>query len=298
MLKYLFFIFPLFVVSQKITFFDSKSNLPIHYVLIEVYESNNISYHYSDLEGSFTFPKDTIIDINKVRFSCLGYESKELLLDEIKNKIYLTPKITLLNEVVVSNATKSLGNHSNNVRLTYGTGTHFEMSFFINNTLEKEASIKNFQFYISKLSNKLTYVMRFKLYKKDFNSIYPGELIDIKNNFFEINKKKTGLFTINITDYSMVLTKEGAVISVEIVEIKNKKGEIIAIEEQPNIKYNDRLFLYFTYGKDDPLYEKKYSFYKKVLSTGDKWFECVAGLKRGMPDVEFSNFKFMVEVFE
>lgn len=296
MLKYLFILISFSIHSQSIVILDLKNNEPISYVAIELFEGGNIHYDYSNVDGVFTLPTNKTID--KIRFGCLGYESKEILFKEAKGKIYLTPKITLLKEVVVSSATKFLGNLGNNLKSTYAAGKNHEHCFFIENTIGLESGIKSFQFYMGKLSNKLTYVMRFRLYKKDKYSIFPGETIEVQNNFFEISEKLTGLYKIDLADYNILLPKEGAFISIEIVEVKNKKGNKIGTEEHSKINYEDKLFLYFTYGKEDILYDKKYSFFKVAGKNANKWFECVEGLRINRPDAEYSNFKFILEVFE
>lgn len=77
---------------------DSASNEPIPYVNIWV--ENEFIGTTSNEKGTFTLNADE--NCRTIIFSSLGYETKKVNLESIKNEVWLKPKITELKEVIVN----------------------------------------------------------------------------------------------------------------------------------------------------------------------------------------------------
>ncbi|WP_296323053.1 carboxypeptidase-like regulatory domain-containing protein [Winogradskyella sp.] len=120
--KLIFIFFLTFLSSQsqdhtKEIFFrviDSQSNMPIAYATVQI-KDKNIGIVAND-DGSFRIPENYKINNYVLEISCIGYKTKFVELKNIvlkqDNVIKLTPKIELLDQVVI-NANTSNG--SNNI---------------------------------------------------------------------------------------------------------------------------------------------------------------------------------------
>lgn len=105
-MKFLFFLFPLLVLSQEQTakglVLDKETKEPIPYVNISILESQIGTS--SDEDGSYSMQVSDN-DLNKViKFSSLGYESSKMPVSLFlkARKIFLEPLIEQLDEVVIS----------------------------------------------------------------------------------------------------------------------------------------------------------------------------------------------------
>jgi len=94
----------------------------------------------SDIDGNFTIDLESDFDSDSLRFSMIGYESKNILVNDFKEnptkKVYLTPRSYVLSEVKVTNR------QYKRLRLGCPVETHDLRSGFANNELGSELGVK------------------------------------------------------------------------------------------------------------------------------------------------------------
>jgi len=220
---------------------DTETKQPISYVNIGVYQKNIGTV--SDEKGQFefvfsanSFANDSII------FSHIGYQTVKYSISQLVNTIgdfQLSPASNLLQEVVVKpkkTVKKILGRDGRGLGLMYyNFYTYYEKE--VDDRLGKEAGIlisvkkdcflDEFQMYIS--SNEFS-SLKFRLnFYKVMDGI-PTELLFQKEIIFEIKDEFVGLYKLDLSPYSLFLTKDLGDIAASIQWVESKKA-------QPKSKY-------------------------------------------------------------
>ena len=290
-MKFIIFLFltSALTYAQSISFFENQSDIKISYPLVYIYNNQNIvELIYGDEEGHINIkPNITYTDI---LVECLGYTTVKLSKKEITEKIYLIPRTFELKEVVVTNQkTVVLGNNykKRSLDLMALIKDKFELSFFIENSLKKPSLIKSFKFYYTKKSDKLKYILRFKMYKKIENSDYSNDLVEMPNHVFEIKEKQTkeSIYTIDLSNYDLILPLEGVFVSLEVIDIIDENNT----EFSNNSNQNGHL-LYISSSEKYPKNHTMFNFKNQRFGVGKN--ENSLGWKK------FINAKFVLEVFE
>lgn len=221
MKKYLLIIaliFSSFTQSQNYKVIDNKTNLPIQYATLQIYNSGKfISGFYTDENGSINISNE--FNFNEIKISCIGYET--IIVPKNQLLIKLNQNVTILEEVIISNKDfLSLGYikkpKSKNI---IGVSEGLEVAVFIKNDFEYPVKISSVKFNVKKVKSRVAY--RIHLYKNSENNSYPKEelLIDNKIEYLEVNTK--GLVSVDLSEYNITLPKEGVFISIEGIGGKN-----------------------------------------------------------------------------
>lgn len=215
MKKYILIIttlFSLIAQSQNYKVIDNNTNLPVQYATLQIYDTGKfIAGFYSGEDGFINILDE--FNFNEIKISCIGYET--IVVPKNQYIIKLNQNVTILEEVVVTNKDfLNLGFINNQKsKNIIGVSDGLEVAVFINNEFDYPVKINSIQFNVKKIKSRVAY--RIHLYKKSENNLYPKEelLIDNKIEYLEIDTK--GLVNVNLSEYNIILPKEGVFLSIE-----------------------------------------------------------------------------------
>lgn len=244
-------------LSQKIVVVDSLTKNPVPFVAIKFNENG----FYTSQKGDFNLNQ---IDSDFFEISLLGYKKAKLKTENVKDTIFLTEEINLLDEVVLSNKkafTKELKLSKSPKK--FGSWVLQPKTEILTSIYPTE-EIKNF--YIEKInvefakvkekkelknSNIKAYV-RLNLYEiennKPSNSIYSSEPIDV-NSFEKDN------ITFDISNNFISIKKEGVFIGLELIgyytdeKIYTDSNPIVRplLSEKGNNSYKSETFIRYIF---------------------------------------------------
>lgn len=212
---------------------DNKTNKPIPYVNIGIL--NREIGTVTNPEGTFMLAVKEESLNDTLRISSIGYKPLEILIRDLKTteplSIQLEEQISELNEVVVrANSIKkrTLGNRTQSKFLSTGFSYDqlgAEMGIKIN-IRKVPTFVDAFNFHISynRLSAKSIFRLNFYTVKRK----KPSENILTSNILIPIEPKQTGLVTIDLKPYDIVLD-EDVIVTLEWIDNQgnNNKGEAI-----------------------------------------------------------------------
>jgi len=237
---YLIFIFLFyfgFATSQEIVIkgivTDSINN-PIEYSSIGVL--NKSIGTVSNENGRFTLTINKTMEQDTLRISCIGYESKDILIKEVCNKsdllnIQLKSFINELEEVIVSSQkakiykigklktkTKNRVIFSMQNVKNKNLGTEIGKKFKLGE--KKVSTLREFKFYIKE--NDYDYV-KFRINIYSIKDNRPNKKINTKNILVEVGKNYSDWVITDLTSYD-INVKENIIITVEWID-HSEKGD-------------------------------------------------------------------------
>lgn len=196
------------------TVYDKDSRVTIGYATIGVNE--RYIGVMSDEKGVFTFKgNDKILDSDSISIICLGYKNKKYAVKDIRGKnidIYMDVDVINIDEVLVT--AKAI--RKKDVKIGYSSiGTRqIRTSMFgrppngrprtieIGSTLtiKDNSDINNLNFYVTRNEND-NMKLRVKFYNVE-NKL-PKEIIVNKDILFDVNDKKKGWISLDLTPYNI-----------------------------------------------------------------------------------------------
>jgi len=202
---------------------DSLSGKPISYVNIWV-ENENIATT-SEEDGTFSIP----VNGNKnLIFSALGYEKRTVKASQA-SEVLLSSKAFDLDEVVISNSIETkqivIGVTENTIAQAFDNGPRMDVKYFpYKPDYKKTKYIKKVTLYTDSRIEDATIKLRF--FKVDANG-YPGEEM-LKKTLIVSVKNGTKNNKIDLSDYNLVMPKNGLFVGFEKLMIeKNKKEKTV-----------------------------------------------------------------------
>jgi hypothetical protein len=214
--------------GQTIIVLDSVSKSPIPYVGIKF---NNTGF-YTEENGQFELPKERF---DEIEIFHLSYNTKTLKKIET-DTIYLTPKTTILKEIVLSNKvnkinldtfpakkTKFFGNfpvHPSSYLLTFLTPKNKDKSFILEKiTLPFDKAFGN-----EKIDKSIVGIIRINIFEiqenSNLNCVYISEPIKIqRGQWFAVEHKL-------LEDNQITIGEKGIVIGFEIIGFE-KDGKLL-----------------------------------------------------------------------
>lgn len=212
---------------------DARTGLPLAYVNIGVL--NKSIGTVSNDKGSYLLKLKSGMDSDTVRISMIGYTAKTFIVEELLSQdhttISLHERTDVLREVVIAAKglkAKNLGNKTTSRFISTGFGYDqlgAEVGIRIN-IRNNPTFMDKFNFNISynRLSSKI--VCRLNIYEIERGK--PAENIMTQNVFIPIEPKQTGLISLDLRAYDIVL-KEDVIATLEWVKNggENNKGEAI-----------------------------------------------------------------------
>jgi hypothetical protein len=232
---------------------DSMSKKPISNAIIKTY--NNI--YYTDSLGLCSFDRN-IFDGKEIEIRCLGYETKQILKELKPNEvIYLRPKINNLPELdVVSKSRKLILGHTekSSSGLTLGD-SDIVSTFFANET--------NTTKFLNKIKipyrtdGKIVSKLSIHIYSLDNDKKPDKDLLEKK--MILTPKKEEGILELNLTNYKIMMPKEGFYIGIEWISPDN------ALIRADGTKFENDLYVFLNKNVNKSLVYSKSLFYTKNL---------------------------------
>lgn len=267
-MKYLFpflllFLFTFSLIAQStITgkVLDSKTNEPIPYVNIGIIELRTGTV--SSFEGDFTLTYES--DGDSISFSSIGYEAKKIKVKELKKmfEVSLDPKPYVGEEIVVK--AESLGKlrvFGHNLKkkggsIGYGnTELGTEVGALI--TIKKPTKIENANFTVNFIG---TDSMRYRLNIYKVKDGVIGENY-LKENVLIYGPQKKGTFSVDLSDYDVVLEGE-IMLSLEYIEAINEEGKSGMMFRSKQVRRKSKANLYMKYTSLSPYEKQEYVNYQ------------------------------------
>ncbi|MCG6191052.1 carboxypeptidase-like regulatory domain-containing protein [Maribellus maritimus] len=207
---------------------DASTREPLPYVNIGILNKERGTI--TNEKGTFELQMKQDYLNDTLRISMVGYHPEELLISDIAKSdsvvlVYLKEKAETINEVVVygkSFKKKTLGNKTTSKFISTGFSYDqlgAEMGIKIN-VHKSPAYVDSFRFNVP--YNRLSATSVFRLNFYDEKGGRPGENILAKNIFIEIEPKRTGVISVNLKPYDIVLEDD---VFVTLEWVKNN-GEV------------------------------------------------------------------------
>lgn len=223
--NFLLFIFLPFLTAAQIrgVVKDSLTGQPIPYANIWV-ENENVATT-SEEDGTFSI---VVTKDKNLIFSALGYEKKTLKAAQV-GQVLMFPKAFDLDEVVISNSigTKQnvIGLTENTVAQAFDNGPRIDVKFFpYQAEYKKTPYLKRVTVYTDSRIEDATVKLHF--YKVDANG-YPGDEL-LQKALIVTVKNGTKINKIDLSDFGLVMPKNGLFVGFEKLMIeKNKKEKTV-----------------------------------------------------------------------
>lgn len=259
----LLFLFPLLLFAQtnrgiaarnevKGVVKDSLSGQPISFVNIWV-ENENVATT-SEEDGTFSI---SVSAEKNLIFSALGYEKKTIKASQA-TEVFLNSKAFDLDEVVISNSIDTkrivIGQTENTIAQAFDNGPRIDVKYFpYSQAYKKTRYIKKVT--LSTDSRIEDATIRIRFYSVDANG-FPGEEM-LKKDLIVSVKNGTKNNKIDLSDYNLVMPKNGLFVGFEKLMIeKNKKEKTITDQNTKTIKILKTYypFILYNYVERDALY--------------------------------------------
>lgn len=230
-----------FCFGQKVkltgTIIDSKTKQPLPYGTIELFSLKTGTI--TDKNGKFNLEiVSNDIKLDTINFSYLGYEKVKISINDFlksENTIALKEKLVILDEVIVTPkkyTTTILGIKDKKPEsMQYAGIFTANKGNFIENIKNEIGWIKSVSYYIH-FDGHPTTPFRIRIYNRGKNG-KPGK--DLLNENLVVSAKKSGWFTIDISDYNIPFPKEGAFVMMEWIN----SGEEFYFEKEVTTKGKD-----------------------------------------------------------
>ena len=270
---------------------DSKTQEGIPYVAIAFDEKNGL---YTNDVGEFEL--DQIVG-DSIHLSSIGYKSKTVVLNSIKNKIiYLTPDEYQLAEIIISNKkikgkTKKVKPIKHNDflkshRLLIGE----EMAIYIPNNFDSNSDIELKSILIPIVTKTISFDKSLngkkqRVKKLKFSGLYrisfyendngkPGKQFDYENCTIVINEKRT-VVKLNLDDFDVELPKNGLFVGVQNLGETDENNNLIS--ETPFILKETKKGVVKIVRPTKPYFPVHYNtskhetFYRYIFGNDKKW---------------------------
>lgn len=205
--------FFLFSQKKKVTIVDSITKKHIDYANIKYLNSKKGTF--SDNLGIFDL---NIKASEKVLISVLGYQSKTILVKEIKDTLSLNPKSIILDEILIkTNSNKDYGYHLKKSKFLGSSIKRSVIAVYIENDKKDiESFISSLHFKIRKRGNLIS-IVRPHLYTVNTKTKLPEKELLEYNIVVKEQKKRKGLLTVDISKKNIIFPKEGVFLALEWV---------------------------------------------------------------------------------
>ncbi|WP_353778154.1 hypothetical protein [Winogradskyella sp. 3972H.M.0a.05] len=248
--KFVFIFFVAFVSTNAQTFIkDSETKDPVSYASISFGDGQGI---FADEEGMFIFNKKLYKDVDSLFISALGYKEAKLASENLKDTIFLEPKIDKLSEVVITVIpdrkfkTEKLKPYLDDDYYHCWLPTiESEIAVLFKNEDAREKQLTSVLFPIAlesrdwkkrKRSNadKRKFSTLFKVMFYENNGGLPGEPIVNETIVFIATEKDGDQHELNVADYKILIPPSGFFVSIQVLGYTHKQGKLL-----PNKKYKE-----------------------------------------------------------
>jgi hypothetical protein len=216
-MKYFLFIISIFLCHHTIAqsvfsgqIIDSQTEEKLAYVNIGIIGKNIGTV--SDLDGNFSLDFDENYNMDTLRISMVGYETKDFVVSEFQKMINDNPTVKLnqqsvdIKEIVISSRqlkTKVLGNKTTSQNISAGF-----MSNDLGNEIGIKIKIKRSPSYIKDFNVSIVEnvfdTVRFRLNFYSIKNGIPDKNLNFENIIVETNIKN-GILTVDLEKYNIVV---------------------------------------------------------------------------------------------
>lgn len=257
---WLFLMFSLSLSAQLKGIVVDENNNPIPFVNIWVEGENS----GTSTEENGTFILHTNNENSRLIFNALGYEKKTILAKDCK-KVVLKESLIELKEVIISKRLetrkKEIGKNDNPIFEAFPNGPKVDCKFFPFLPEYKKTP------YIKQVTLQTDSKIEDASIKLYFYSVGPDGLPDenlLKKENIVYLKKGVYKHKFDVSDYHLVMPKNGIFVVFEKLMIEKNKLEVTSVDKNNNLPKTERLYFPFVL-YDYVARKNKYTF------IGGKW---------------------------
>ncbi|MBT8325672.1 MAG: hypothetical protein HKP45_02525 [Winogradskyella sp.] len=295
----------------QITVIDSLTTYPASYAAISFGNGNGL---FADDQGQFVFTKKLYPDIDSLYISALGYKDLNLATKDLKQQLLLQPQTDVLDEVLIG---VSLGRKFKTEKYkAYLDDDYYncwlptiesEIAVFIEHPDDKDRQLSSVIFPIALESKDWSQRKRSNADKKKFSTLFnvkfytnngglPGKPLTYETVVFRATQKNGDSYTLDVTDYTLNMPKDGMFVSLQVMGYTDKAGRLLPNKKYKEIKRgsdvvkiptNFRPLLPFT-NEIDP----HQTYVKRVFINNNQWvpFKKGSGFKSTLLDKGYYNY--------
>lgn len=320
----LFIAFAFVLQSQaQISILDNSTKAPISYASVSFGNGNGI---VANDDGVFFFTNKLYPDIDSLFISALGYKDLALSVTNLKPKLFLQQQADELDEVVLGFKPNKKRKYKTESLKPYLDDDYYkcwlptiesEIAVYFPNEDQQEKRLAKVKFPIALESKDWKKRKKSNSDKKKFSTLFkvniynrkngvPGQNLNTETIVFRATEKDGDYHELDITDYDIIMPKDGVFISIQVLGYTDKNGKLLPNKKYKEIKgrngtvkipTNFRPLLPFT----DEIKENR-TFVKRVFINGNSWLAFKKGngfestlLKTGLNNygigIDFHVFK-------
>jgi hypothetical protein len=240
------FLFSLNSYSQQFIIANSLTKEPVPYAAVSCFNAGKIAGGYYSNESGLVLP-DKAIAHDRLEIASIGFETRQISKELVKDTVFLYPKAIELTPVTISNRLVKpkevlLGflNEKKKVNVSSATKS-LEAVVYIQNTTGAPATVKSFLFRIKRRTKNRT-VFRIHFYEKAEGKAEPGNEILLGDIMAYRDKNTPKLVEVDVLPYNLQLPATGIFAGIEWLGVIDDNGNFIkqAIDDdRDTIEYND-----------------------------------------------------------
>ncbi len=214
--------------GQSVTIVNVVTGQPVPFATVILNQDLKVtSGAYSNEDGQLTI----LGHYDFLEISCIGYESKKVFIDEVKEVIFLKEKTYQLDEVIInSNVNQKdllVGYSKEKKTMFYGVSKGIITAVYIKNSHQVAARIKSFVFNILKCKHR--FACRLHFYELDLLTGIPGKELLTDDFVFFVEKGEKGAKEINLSKLNLVFPNGGVCVGVEGLGACDAEGNLLPI---------------------------------------------------------------------
>jgi hypothetical protein len=240
------FIFSLNSYSQQFVIADSLTKEPVPYAAVSCFNAGKIAGGYYSNESGLVLPNKAIA-YDRLEIASVGFETRQISKEPIKDTVFLSPKVIELNMVTISNnmdkskeIVLGLLNEKKKINLSSATKS-LEAVVYIQNASGAPATVKSFLFRVKKRTKNRT-VFRIHFYEKAEGKTEPGNEILLGDILAYRDKNTNKLIEVDVLPYNLQLPTTGIFAGIEWLGVIDDNGNFVKQDiddDRDTIEYND-----------------------------------------------------------
>ena len=262
----------------KITIADSVSLKAIGQVTVMLNKNGFITND----TGVLFIEKRLLKKNDTIKVSSIGYTTKNIKLTtnyRYPDTIFLSPSLTILNEVVIKNqGQKVLGQIAQRYDGGYLLIPDQEIAEYVPNPNKSSGTINSLIFVIKDDHKGIVGPFKVNIYSKD-STMYPGENY-LKDSLIVYNSKKRPVVIVDVTKYNLAVPPNGFFVGFESLSPSWYENDVVEIKGHKYFKVPGIAghFKNHQFNFDDDLRTNlKFSLYRDITPQGKTWSIFEAG---------------------